>query len=140
MKSLVYSYSLNNVTAIEYGKRNEKTAINQLEQQEGIIVQKCGLFIDQKYFFLGASPDGLYEEGIVEIKCPYSARNMDAEQAIRQKKIKFWKIDGSVNTNHDWYFQIQGQRHVRWDSLSFLYRSYKSDFHNSIVTFIAFIW
>lgn len=61
-------------------------------------MQKCGLFIDQKYFFLGASPDGLFEEGIVEMKCPYSARNMDAEQAILQKKIKFWKIDGSVNT------------------------------------------
>ncbi|RVE50458.1 hypothetical protein evm_004883 [Chilo suppressalis] len=112
VKSLVYSYSLNSVTAIEYGKTNEKTAIKQLEQQEGIVVQKCGLFIDQKYFFLGASPDGLFGEGIVEMKCPYSARNMDVEQAIIQTKIKFWKIDGSLNTNHDWYFQIQGQLHI----------------------------
>ncbi|RVE40146.1 hypothetical protein evm_015204 [Chilo suppressalis] len=112
VKSLVYSYSLDSVTAIEYGKTNEKTAIKQLEQQEGIVVQKCGLFIDQKYFFLGASPDGLFEEGIVEMKCPYSARNMDVEQAIIQKKIKFWKIDGLLNTNHDWYFQIQGQLHI----------------------------
>ncbi|CAG5056443.1 unnamed protein product [Parnassius apollo] len=117
VKSLVYSYSLNGVPSIEYGKTNETIAIKQLEQQEGIVVQKCGLFIDQNYFFLGASPDCLFDEGIVEIKCPYSARNMDAEQAILQKKINFWKIDGSINTNHDWYFQIQGQLHISQKNL-----------------------
>lgn len=113
MKSIVYSYSLDNVPAIKYGKSHEKSAIEQLQKQEGITVEKCGLFIDKDHFFLGASPDGLYNEGIVEIKCPYSARNMDSEEAIRQKKINFWKLDGSVNTNHDWYFQIQGQLHIR---------------------------
>ncbi|KAI8419763.1 hypothetical protein MSG28_008431 [Choristoneura fumiferana] len=77
VKSLVYSYSLGNVAAVKYGKTNETVAIKQLEKQEGVNVQKCGLFIDSEHFFLGASPDGLFEEGIVEIKCPYSARNTD---------------------------------------------------------------
>lgn len=113
VKSLVYSYSLNNVPAIKYGKSNEKIALKQLQQQEGIVVEKCGLFIDEKHFFLGASPDGLYEEGIIEMKCPYSARNMDPEQAVQRKLISFWKIDGSINTRHDWYYQIQGQLHIR---------------------------
>ncbi|XP_073953228.1 LOW QUALITY PROTEIN: uncharacterized protein [Choristoneura fumiferana] len=114
VKSLVYSYSLGNVAAVKYGKTNETVAIKQLEKQEGVNVQKCGLFIDSEHFFLGASPDGLFEEGIVEIKCPYSARNTtpDPEQAIIDKKIKFWKTDGTVNTNHDWYYQIQGQLHI----------------------------
>ncbi|CAF4946370.1 unnamed protein product [Pieris macdunnoughi] len=109
VKSIVYSYSLDKVPAIEYGKSN---AIDQLQQQENIVVEKCGLFIDKEHYFLGASPDGLYNQGIIEIKCPYSARNMDAEEAIRQSKIKFWKLDGTVNTNHDWYYQIQGQLHI----------------------------
>ncbi|XP_047525801.1 uncharacterized protein LOC125063416 [Pieris napi] len=112
VKSIVYSYSLDKVPAIEYGKSNEKSAIDQLQQQENIVVEKCGLFIDKEHYFLGASPDGLYNQGIIEIKCPYSARNMDAEEAIRQRKIKFWKLDGTVNTNHDWYYQIQGQLHI----------------------------
>jgi hypothetical protein len=104
---------LDKVPSIEHGKTNEKKAMEQLEKQEGVVVEKCGLFIDKDHFFLGASPDGLCNDGIVEIKCPYSARNMDAEEAIRQKKIKFWKLDGTVNTNHDWYYQIQGQLHIR---------------------------
>lgn len=60
--------------------------MEQLQQQEAIVVQRCRLFIDEKHFFFGASPDGLYQEGIVEMKCPYSARNMDPELAIQQKK------------------------------------------------------
>jgi hypothetical protein len=104
---------LDKVPSIEHGKTNEKKAMEQLEKQEGVVVEKCGLFIDKDHFFLGASPDGLCNDGIVKIKCPYSARNMDAEEAIRQKKIKFWKLDGTVNTNHDWYYQIQGQLHIR---------------------------
>lgn len=61
----------------------------------------------------GASPDGLIEDdGIIEIKCPSSAFGLEADIAIGQKKIKFWKIDGSVNRRHDWFYQIQGQLHI----------------------------
>lgn len=110
---MVYSYAIDNVSAIKYGKENEKAAIEQLQDQEGIIIKKCSLFIDNDYVFLGASPDGIFDEGIIEIKCPYSARNLDPDQAILEKKITFWKPDGSINTNHNWYYQVQGQLHIR---------------------------
>lgn len=61
----------------------------------------------------GASPDGLIEDdGVVEIKCPSSAFGLEADEAISQNKIKFWKVDGSVNKRHDWFYQIQGQLHI----------------------------
>ncbi|CAH2107971.1 unnamed protein product [Euphydryas editha] len=56
--------------------------------------QECGLFIDPELPFLGASPDGLVGEKIVEIKCPYSAKGMSVDDEIidsrldRQMKIK----------------------------------------------------
>lgn len=61
----------------------------------------------------GASPDGLIDDdGIVEIKCPSSAFGLDVDVAISQKKIKFWKVDGSVNGRNDWFYQIHGQLHI----------------------------
>ncbi|XP_041971818.1 uncharacterized protein LOC121727854 isoform X2 [Aricia agestis] len=112
VKSHLYSYSLDHIKSIKHGKVNEATAIRQLEEQISIKVHKCGLFIDEDFFFLGASPDGVFEEGLVEIKCPISAFGMNAEDAIKAKKIKFWLPNGTINRRHDWYFQIQGQLHV----------------------------
>lgn len=70
------------------------------------------------YLLLGATPDGVVgDDLIVEIKCPYSAYRMTVEDAVRQKKINFWKYKQStasyeINTNSAWYFQIQGQLKV----------------------------
>ncbi|KAL4718598.1 hypothetical protein ACJJTC_018073 [Scirpophaga incertulas] len=112
VRSHLYSYSLDNIKSIEHGKNNEVIAIRQLENQQNIIIQKCGLFIDEKFFFLGASPDGIFEEGIIEIKCPISAFGMNAEDAVKDKKIKFWNSDGTINRRHEWFYQIQGQLHI----------------------------
>ncbi|KAI5630711.1 yqaJ-like viral recombinase domain-containing protein [Phthorimaea operculella] len=115
VKSLLYSYSLDHVPAIKHGKENEETAIQQLSRQENINIEKCGLFIDEDHCFLGASPDGLYKDGIVEIKCPISIHGMDIDDAINQKKIKCFKTENGrtvINPNHDWHFQIQGQLHI----------------------------
>ena len=83
-----YSYSLHNITSIKHGKTNEAIAIRQLQEQEKIVINKCGLFIDEDFFFLGASSDGTFEQGIIEIKCPISAFGMNAEEAIKRKKKK----------------------------------------------------
>lgn len=112
VKSHLYSYSLDHISSIRHGKTNEAIAISQLEIQEHIKIDKCGLFIDKDFFFLGASPDGVYEEGIVEIKCPISAFGINADDAIRDKKIKFWHSDGTINQKHEWFYQVQGQLHI----------------------------
>lgn len=115
VKSILYGYSLDHISSIKYGKENEVKAIEQLALQEEITIQKCGLFIDETHCFLGASPDGIYEEGIVEIKCPISIRGEDPDAAIRQKKLKCFLFDGDqviMNTKHDWYYQVQGQLNI----------------------------
>lgn len=104
--------------SIKHGQNNEHLARDQLALHLGIPIRTCGLFKDRDLPFSGASPDGIVEEDkIVEIKCPYSARDMSVEDGIREKKINFWKRDkeGNINRNknHDWYFQAQGQLHVR---------------------------
>jgi hypothetical protein len=117
VKRLLYSQSLANVKAVKYGKENESIALQQLSVQERIKIERCGLFIDDVYDFIGATPDGISDDDtIIEIKCPFSAAGISADEAIVQKKIKFWKVDKDrnmvIDKNHDWYFQIQGQLHI----------------------------
>lgn len=80
-------------------------------------IKLCGLFIDKDLPFLGASPDGLVgDKKIVELKCPYAARDQSVDDAIEAKKIIFWKKTKNGNTilnkKHDWFFQAQGQIHI----------------------------
>lgn len=89
--------------------------MEQLSQQENITIEKCGLFIDKDHCYLGASPDGLYSDGLIEIKCPISAFGIDFDTAVRTKKVKGFKFSDAgvtLNQNHDWFYQIQGQLHI----------------------------
>ncbi|GFY10133.1 yqaJ domain-containing protein [Trichonephila clavipes] len=70
---IVYGRDLCNA-AMKYGLANE-IALKQYEREYSTEVKICGLFVDKDKPFLCASPDGLVgDDGLIEIKCPYSAR------------------------------------------------------------------
>lgn len=115
VKSILYTYKLDNIASIKHGRDNESKALQQLSVQENTVIEKCGLFIDMEHCFLGATPDGLCNEGLVEVKCPSSVFGIDPDSAIQGKKLKCFKLNGSqveMNQNHDWYYQVQGQLHI----------------------------
>ncbi|VDI62477.1 Hypothetical predicted protein [Mytilus galloprovincialis] len=69
---------------LDYGKRHEKSAkAKYLIEYKDRHYHECGLVVNKNFMFLGASPDGILcdngQSGIVEIKCPYTARNMKTE-------------------------------------------------------------
>lgn len=110
-------YSSFDCEAMAYGRKHEPIARHRIEEEIGKPIKPCGLFIDLEKPFLGATPDGLIDEdGLVEIKCPSSARTLTPDEAIKEKKITFWKIDAlgdvKVNPKHEYFFQVQGQLHV----------------------------
>lgn len=82
----------------------------------GIAISKCGIFINKKWPYLGASPDGIVSDGaVLEIKCPYTARDMKIEEAITAKIITFLTFKNNqfdINKNHDYYYQVQGQLNI----------------------------
>lgn len=103
--------------AIHFGLENEENARRDIVAKLGIKIVPCGLFIDQEIPYLGASPDGLIDDdGIVEIKCPYSAQNADLDKVITEKpnlrNIFDRKDKNFMNENHVHYYQVQGQLHV----------------------------
>jgi len=61
--------------ATAWGNANEAGAIAQYEMLTGNKVKECGFIPVNDW--LGASPDGLIDGGIIEVKCPYGLRNYD---------------------------------------------------------------
>jgi ribose 5-phosphate isomerase len=76
--------------SLQWGIDNEEKAKQKLEEITGLC--SCGLFVDIEKTFLGASPDGLVDlDSIVEIKCPFAARNTDIKTAIEFFFLNIWK-------------------------------------------------
>ncbi|CAD6216492.1 GSCOCG00011337001-RA-CDS, partial [Cotesia congregata] len=120
VKQILYSRSLGNVDSVNYGKDNEKQALKDLAVKLGINhdrIKPCGLFIDQHIEYLGATSDGIIDDDyIVEIKCLASIRHLSPDEALKidNKNIKtiFNKNKTSLNKNHHYYYQVQGQLHI----------------------------
>lgn len=107
---------LQNNRHLQHGRKYEQHALLQYKR-ENVSVQECGLFIHDKFGFLGASPDGLIgEDGLIEVKCPSSAVDMTIEEAI--DKVKSLCLEKTVDSvirlkrNHDYYYQVQGQLQI----------------------------
>ncbi|XP_060594190.1 uncharacterized protein LOC132748587 [Ruditapes philippinarum] len=74
-----------------------------------LLIQQSGLWINPKYPFIGASPDGLVScdccgEGVVEIKCPYCAKGKKLSEA----KLNYLS-EGKLKENHRYFYQVQTQ-------------------------------
>ncbi|XP_070525083.1 uncharacterized protein [Cardiocondyla obscurior] len=117
VKAILYPPQLTNA-AIEWGKEKEMIARKQLQTELGVDITECGMFIDKDIPYLAASPDGIIEDDtVVEIKCPYVAREMSPSDAILNKISNIDKIfdkndENKMNKRHAYYFQIQGQLHI----------------------------
>ncbi|CAG9818817.1 unnamed protein product [Phaedon cochleariae] len=92
-----------------HGKDFEKQAIVEYEELTKKICRQTGLIIHEKHQFIGGSPDGLVnEDGIVEVKCPFSVKNFDVLEACRLGKIPYCDKSGCLKVVSDHYYQIQG--------------------------------
>lgn len=84
----------------------------------GIEINDCRIFIDENISYLAATPDGIIgNDTIVEIKCPYVARQMSLTDAIVDKISDINRIfdktdDTRMNQRHAYYYQVQGQLHI----------------------------
>ncbi|XP_067203566.1 uncharacterized protein [Linepithema humile] len=116
VKSILYPPHIDTV-AMKYGREKEEIARIELAAKLNKKIALCGLFIDYENPCLGASPDGLIDEdGLVEIKCPPSAENLTADEAVQTlpqlKGIFDKKNIDKMNRNHRFFYQVQGQLNI----------------------------
>ena len=134
MKTLRGEYDFSQITAVNWGVKNEAMAIEACEKDKNIKIKPSGAWVSDQYSFLIASPDGIIEpgflnidrctvhegggrvneisgkqaKGILEIKCLYKFRNASIAEAIDGSGAGFHlNKDGLLNTWHNYYAQIQ---------------------------------
>ncbi|KAG5871414.1 hypothetical protein JTB14_016427 [Gonioctena quinquepunctata] len=92
--------------AMKHGIDNEERAKNLYMQKTNRDVISAGQVVHLEYPFLGASPDGLIgDDGAIEIKCPYSAKNLNPENC----EFDFLNKNGTgIKESHPYHYQIQG--------------------------------
>lgn len=95
MRAMVREYhgaerEFNGNAATRWGNDNEHTALMAVESHLGVMVEQCG-FVLHENGWLGASPDGLIDDAVIEVKCPH-------------RKEMF-----SLDSRKDYYAQVQTQ-------------------------------
>ena len=83
-------------------------------------VADCGLHINSKWPFLGATPDGQVmceccDTGLCEIKCPYKHRNSTILEAATTEKdfcLRLNEDELKLDSKHQYYYQVQCQLFV----------------------------
>lgn len=129
---------------MELGINMERIGLDRAQQvakqvfKKEVTVLPTGLFIDHEFYFLGATPDGIFEDGIVEIKTAAAAWDGTVIEGIRNKKItclkpKKGKEPIQLKQKHPYYYQVQGQLRVTGlDRCIFLLQT-KEDFFYEII-------
>nr|CAI5837802.1 unnamed protein product [Callosobruchus analis] len=57
-------------------KSLEKQVVAVLEKVENIKIKKCGFILHKHFPIFGVSPDGMTDELVIEIKCPFKNKNL----------------------------------------------------------------
>lgn len=124
VKELLYSRFRGN-EATRYGvlmedqARTEYITHQQEHKDPGVNVRGCGLFISLNNPWLAATPDGIVDdpseelnpEGLLEIKCPHSKRNMTLAEACSTSSFCLTGKEKGIHNlkrRHD-YYQVQCQ-------------------------------
>jgi len=108
---------LSSIPAIKWGINNEDRLWQQYIDEislhhENLCCEPCGLVVNPRYPYLGASPDGIITckccgTWLLEIKCQYSGRNSHPD-VLHSDHNSFLNSTGLIHT-HKYYTQIQGQ-------------------------------
>ncbi|CAC5411698.1 unnamed protein product [Mytilus coruscus] len=91
-----------------YGQKYEKSALSKYEQDFERSPVNCGIYVSKSHPSIAASPDGIVNDTVVEVKCPFVAK----DKMISPKTLPFLLYnDGKfmLNESHNYYYQVQGQ-------------------------------
>ena len=116
IERLLGERDISKVRAIAWGVNNEAEAVKPFTAATALPVKGTGIWLHESGI-LGASPDGLIGNNhIVEIKCPYTARDMTIDEALQTKSFYLERAgeDNSLmlKKSHVYWHQVQGQLHI----------------------------
>ena len=106
--------------SLKWGIDNEHVAHEMCKSKSGEEVADCGLIINPSWPLLACSPNSIvYREsnpiGAIEIKCPFSNKEMTIEECCKDSSFYLKKNSDGVITlkqSHVCYYQCQGALNI----------------------------
>ena len=98
--------------AVVWGKKNESKALAAYSEETGIRVRKAGLFICETEPYLAASPDGICDDRVIEVKCPFKKEVRKSDCLLKSGYGPLCEDENGqaqLRTNHPYYYQVQLQ-------------------------------
>lgn len=107
--------------ACDWGILHEPRAKQQYTERTDVVIQDRGLFLSNSGL-LGGSPDGMvFGDCVIEVKCPWSARNKTILQAAESRDffLEFDEAIGSLTLKqtHN-YWSIRSRETYTWSELT----------------------
>ena len=98
--------------ATAHGNANERRAMLAFMRESGLYVDDCGFFAYEDY--LGASPDGLTDDGgVLELKVPFSCRNGAPFKPLREQPHYEIQVQLEIlcsGRSHGWFSQYRASK------------------------------
>ena len=102
--------------AIKWGRENEQNAILDLEKELNGSITNTGLFVSRICPYIGASPDGIFQDSLIEIKCPFILKDVlptDLRFLSKEQRSNFCceqTLNGyKLKKSHKYYAQVMCQ-------------------------------
>ncbi|XP_046735010.1 uncharacterized protein LOC124404720 [Diprion similis] len=74
VEQVIGSSKIRDTEAMERGRRLENEVIKLLKEMLKTNIEDCGLLVGARFPVIGASPDGVGDDFVVEIKCPMTRK------------------------------------------------------------------
>ena len=135
--------------SLKWGIDNEHVAHEMCKSKSGEEVADCGLIINPSWPLLACSPNSIvYGEanpiGAIEIKCPFSNKEMTIEKCCKYSSFYLKKNSDGVITlkqSHVYYYQCQGALNITGlDWIDFVVYTKKYFFVQRIPRDIEFVY
>ena len=109
-----------NIPALKYGREMEVNAVNKFkcilsETHKNVKIVDCGLYLDEQFPYIGASPDRIIlcsccPKACLEVKCPFSINyTTPYDPSIKLPYLTRKDDVIKLNRNHKYYTQCQMQ-------------------------------
>lgn len=96
VENILGAISIKDTAAMKRGRHLEIVVRKKVESERAIKISVCGFYLSSEYPIMGASPDGISDDYVIEIKCPNS-----------EKAMKNYICDGKITNKFKGQIQMQ---------------------------------
>ena len=127
-----------------YGKEHERVCLTKLENVLGVKIAGGKKVVPRGHRWLVCVPDGLLEDAIVEVKCPFKCREKSFETLAETDQNFCLKLKAGgelgLSHDHDYYYQVQGMLNMMDRQVCYFAVWSPSQFHYQVIEKDQELW